>query len=72
MRADARGEDRDAVIFYIEDTVEINRQVQETKLASLRRLTASTAHEIRNPLGAISHTVQLLSESPKPILRISV
>jgi signal transduction histidine kinase len=64
MRVDARGEGRDTVIFYIEDTAEINRQVQETKLASLSRLTASTAHEIRNPLGAISHTAQLLGESP--------
>lgn len=27
------------------------------------RLTASIAHEIRNPLGAISHAVELLSES---------
>ena len=31
---------------------------------SLGRLTASIAHEIRNPLGAISHAAQLLQESP--------
>ena len=45
------------------DTSDINRQIQETKLASLGRLTASIAHEIRNPLGAISHAAQLLKES---------
>jgi two-component system sensor histidine kinase PilS (NtrC family) len=34
------------------------------KLASLGRLTAGIAHEIRNPLGAISHAAQLMEESP--------
>jgi two-component system sensor histidine kinase PilS (NtrC family) len=59
----ARKEDRGTVI-YLQDTADINRQIQATKLASLGRLTASIAHEIRNPLGAISHAVQLLDESP--------
>ncbi len=59
----ARKEDRGTVIF-LEDTADINRQIQEMKLASLGRLTASIAHEIRNPLGAISHAVQLLGEAP--------
>ncbi|MBA2491805.1 MAG: two-component sensor histidine kinase [Gammaproteobacteria bacterium] len=62
-RVGARREDR-GVVINVDDTAEINRQIQETKLASLSRLTASIAHEIRNPLGAISHAAQLLGESP--------
>ncbi|MEA3412046.1 MAG: PAS domain-containing sensor histidine kinase [Pseudomonadota bacterium] len=50
-------------VLYLEDAAEINRHVQETKLASLGQLTASIAHEIRNPLGAIGHAAQLLQES---------
>jgi two-component system sensor histidine kinase PilS (NtrC family) len=37
--------------------------VQQSKLASLGRLSASIAHEIRNPVGAMSHAGQLLAES---------
>lgn len=58
----SRVEDRGSVI-YLNDTSEVNRQIQDSKLASLGRLTASIAHEIRNPLGAISHAAQLLEES---------
>ncbi len=58
----SRVEDKGSVI-YISDSSDLNRQIQESKLASLGRLTASIAHEIRNPLGAISHAAQLLDES---------
>lgn len=51
-------------LIFIEDTVRMAQQAQQIKLASLGRLTASIAHEIRNPLGAISHAEQLLNESP--------
>lgn len=69
----SRKHDKGSVI-YLNDNSEIERQVQETKLASLGRLTASIAHEIRNPLGAISHAAQLLDESddlPKADKRLS-
>ena len=51
-------------LIFLEDTASLQRQAQQMKLASLGRLTASIAHEIRNPLGAISHAAQLLQESP--------
>jgi two-component system sensor histidine kinase PilS (NtrC family) len=52
------------LIIFLEDIGRMQQQAQHLKLASLGRLTASIAHEIRNPLGAISHAAQLLDESP--------
>ena len=51
-------------LVFLEDIGELAAKVQQTKLAALGRLSASIAHEIRNPIGAMSHAAQLLAESP--------
>jgi two-component system, NtrC family, sensor histidine kinase PilS len=53
------------ILIFLEDTAATAQQAQQMKLASLGRFTASIAHEIRNPLAAISHAGQLLAESPQ-------
>jgi len=51
------------ILVFLEDASLLNARVQQSKLASLGRLSASIAHEIRNPVGAMSHAGQLLAES---------
>jgi len=52
-------------LVFIEDSTLAQQQAQQLKLVALGRLSASIAHEIRNPLGAIGHAAQLLGESEK-------
>jgi two-component system sensor histidine kinase PilS (NtrC family) len=50
------------VLVFLDDVGRIKERAQQLKLASLGRLTASIAHEIRNPLSAIGHAGELLRE----------
>jgi two-component system sensor histidine kinase PilS (NtrC family) len=59
-----KGGDREGpLLVFLEDASIFNARVQQSKLASLGRLSASIAHEIRNPVGAMSHAAQLLAET---------
>ena len=49
-------------VIFLEDLARIQAEARQMKLAALGRLTANIAHEIRNPLGAISHAAELLQE----------
>lgn len=49
-------------VVFMEDVTAIENKAQELKLASMGRLTASIAHEVRNPLSAIGHATSLLAE----------
>lgn len=51
-----------AVLIILDDMAALAQQVQQLKLASLGRFSASIAHELRNPLGIISHAVQLMGD----------
>jgi two-component system sensor histidine kinase PilS (NtrC family) len=51
-------------VIFLEDRTRIQAEARQMKLAALGRLTANIAHEIRNPLGAISHAAELLQEEP--------
>jgi two-component system sensor histidine kinase PilS (NtrC family) len=61
---DASADEKFSVVF-IEDTTRARDQAQQLKLAALGRLTANIAHEIRNPLAAISHAAELLVEEKR-------
>jgi two-component system sensor histidine kinase PilS (NtrC family) len=49
-------------VLFLEDMYRVQAQAQQIKLAALGRLTASIAHEVRNPLSAISYAAELLQE----------
>lgn len=51
-------------VVFLEDQKGVEERAQQLKLAAMGRLTASIAHEIRNPLAAIANAGQLMSEAP--------
>ncbi len=56
------GED---ILVFLESTQSASRRAEGMTLATLGRFSASLAHEVRNPLSAISYSAQLLAESDK-------
>ncbi|HES76620.1 MAG TPA: PAS domain-containing protein, partial [bacterium] len=59
LTADPQG----PVVLFIEDDAYLMEKHQQEKLAAMGRLTASIAHEIRNPLSAIGQAGQLLEQT---------
>ncbi|KFI05877.1 nitrogen regulation protein NR(II) [Massilia sp. BSC265] len=61
-RVDTLGVAPGRSVVFMQDVSAIENQAQQLKLASMGRLTASIAHEVRNPLSAIGHATALLAE----------
>ncbi|MCD9027030.1 PAS domain-containing sensor histidine kinase [Luteimonas sp. BDR2-5] len=53
----------DSTLVFLDDTSLVSRRAESLTLATMGRFSASLAHEIRNPLAAISYATQLLQES---------
>jgi len=64
----AGGADRDGALLVFQDLTEVRRLENEVrvkeKLAAVGEMAAQLAHEIRNPLGSISGSAQVLMSEP--------
>ncbi|EKF74498.1 two-component sensor histidine kinase [Alcanivorax hongdengensis A-11-3] len=52
-------------LLFLEDSARVAQEAQQMNLASLGRLSATLAHEIRNPLSAINHATELLADGER-------
>ena len=62
LAASQDGTDESLCVMFLEDLLEMEARVRIEKLAAMGRMSAAVAHEIRNPLAAISQANALLEE----------
>ena len=69
-RISGEGNNENDMLVFLTDLEDIQRRMQHLKLVSLGRLTASMAHEIRNPLSAIAQAAELLLEEKRTDMQV--
>ena len=62
LTATQGGSDENLCVMFLQDQREMEARMRTDKLASMGRMSAAVAHEIRNPLAAIAQANALLDE----------